>query len=184
LNELQLIQPKTEWGLRPVRMARKDDTPYPALAALVGTITRGASTRQVQNRTKLSHSTAAALQKGLRVSPNTLYMFALGYGVPLNPLRVAMGLTPLAADPTARPVDASSGAVVAQVAEESPGYGPVVRVGDVIRQGDEVTLSEGTRVRLDFAGSSDEPVVVTEELLLIWRAVARSIAERDALKDS
>jgi hypothetical protein len=83
--------------------------PYPNLAKLVREIAGGAATRVVARRTKLSHSTAAALLNGEKVSANTLLLFATGYRVPLNPLREAMGLEPLAVDPTARMAGISGG---------------------------------------------------------------------------
>ena len=65
--------------------------PYPDLARKVQAIIQGVSTRVVSRKTGLANSTVAAMLNGDRVSSDTIYRFAEGYGVGADPLLEAGG---------------------------------------------------------------------------------------------
>lgn len=64
---------------------------YPEFAALVRAIVDERSTRRVQIRTGVSHTTIGDMMKGIRPKQGTIRLFAEGMGVDPNPLLEAAG---------------------------------------------------------------------------------------------
>lgn len=120
-------EPDAFYGKQPFlmrgRKRRPPAGPFPQLAEIAREYAGDASLRAVEIRTRIPKSTVANLFAGKEVQENNLYLFALGYGRPLNPLRVAMGLDPIIPDPTAGTGEEKDHALeisIAKPAEELP----------------------------------------------------------------
>ena len=64
---------------------------YPRFGELVRQVVDGRSTRAIQIKTSVSHSTVADMMKGIRPKSATIRLFADGMGVDPNPLLKAAG---------------------------------------------------------------------------------------------
>lgn len=91
---------------------------YPEFGALVRDIVDGRSTRRVQIRTGVSHTTIGDMMKGIRPKQGTIRLFAEGMGVDPNPLLEAAGYP------------AVSFAPVLTVKDSEPNGGEIERVSD------------------------------------------------------
>lgn len=94
---------------------------YPEFGALVRDIVDGRSTRRVQIRTGVSHTTIGDMIKGIRPKQGTIRLFAEGMGVDPNPLLKAAGYPELPTRPMPTPkLDSATDATNAPRIERIP----------------------------------------------------------------